>query len=114
MSPTSHKRRRIDNDDDADTSTNLNKSPIDNVTEINAEAFKTEIEADVKEIIPLIINSLSKIPSLKYLWDVEAVGVTIVLKPKEEDIDATKLFRREEGMEEMARHSGPDQPRIQM
>ena len=57
--------------------------------------------------------SLSKISSLKYLWDAEAVGVTIVLKPKEEDIDATKLFWREDGTEEVARHSGPDQPRIQ-
>ena len=63
------------------------------VSEVVEDIFQTEILSDLEKMIPMIADVLSQMASLSYEWEVQSTGMTIVIKPKEEDIDATKLFR---------------------
>ena len=55
------------------------------VKELSADVFRSEIESDTLSMIPAIADLLDDLP-LQYVWDVDKVGLTIVIKPKEEVI----------------------------
>ena len=76
-----------------------NDEPVSiiSVTEIPEEIFQTEIQSDMEKIIPVIMESLAAMQCLSYEWEVQPLGMTVVVKPKEEDIDATKLFQQGKG-----------------
>ena len=60
------------------------------VKELSADVFRSEIESDTLSMIPAIADLLDDLP-LQYVWDVDKVGLTIVIKPKEEVIDPARL-----------------------